>query len=146
MINPFQEVNWQPGPADKRKFALSLVVGFPCVAVVLLCLRRLVTGAWHLELPLWVGAVGLGLGLLLLALPVIARPFYVAWYFLACCVGVVVGNLLFAGFYFLAVTPVGLLLRALGRPPLQKVPQREAATYWRQSRPVTDPKRYFNQF
>jgi hypothetical protein len=146
MINPFQEVNWHPGPAEKRKFALSLVVGFPCVAVVLLFLRRLITGGWHLELPVWIGGMGLGLGLLLLALPGIARPFYLAWYFVACCVGAVVGNVLFMGFYFLAVTPIGLLLRALGRPPLQKTPQRRAATYWREAKQVSDPRRYFNQF
>src|SRR5436190_618148 len=114
MLNPFNDVNWNPGPADKRKFAVSLVIGFPVVAVVFFLLRRLITGQWNPIPPLWIGGVGLGMGLLLLVLPAIARPFYVAWYFLGCCIGIVVGNVLFALFYFLVVTLLGWLMRAFG--------------------------------
>ena len=32
MVNPFKEVNWNPGPRERRKFALSLIIGFPCIA------------------------------------------------------------------------------------------------------------------
>jgi hypothetical protein len=146
MINPFHEVNWQPGPAEKRKFATSLAVGFPCVAVALLCLKRILSGTWAVELALWIGGVGLGLGLLLLAIPVMARPFYVVWYGVACSIGIVVSNVLFAAFYLLVLTPIGLVLRAVGRSPLRKGSDKNAATYWREAEHVSDPKRYFGQF
>ncbi len=35
MLNPFKEVNWHPDLATRRTFARSLVIGFPCLAVVL---------------------------------------------------------------------------------------------------------------
>ena len=36
MLNPFAEINWEPTVNERRTFALTLVVGFPCVAPVLL--------------------------------------------------------------------------------------------------------------
>jgi hypothetical protein len=38
------------------------------------------------------------LGVVLYLMPQIARPFYVAWYFLACCIGIVTSNALLIGF------------------------------------------------
>ena len=36
MLNPLAEINWEPTVNERRKFALTLVIGFPCVALVLL--------------------------------------------------------------------------------------------------------------
>ena len=41
MVNPFKEINWNPGPRERRKFALSLLIGFPCLAAMLLILGLL---------------------------------------------------------------------------------------------------------
>src|ERR1019366_7624364 len=73
MVNPFKEVNWNPGPRERRKFALSLVICFPCIAMVLLVLGWLRGRGWNLPLAAAVGGGGLGLGLLLLVLPQIGR-------------------------------------------------------------------------
>ncbi len=146
MINPFKEVNWRPGLAEKRKFAWSLVIGFPCVAIVLFFLRRVMSGYWAIEPSLWLGGVGLCVGMLLLALSVLARPFYMAWYVVASSIGLVVSNLLVAGFYFLILTPTGLLLNLIGRAPFPKRPDKGAASYWREAEQITDAKRYFSQF
>jgi hypothetical protein len=146
MINPFKEVNWHPGPAEKRKFAWSLVIGFPCLAIALFLLRRVTSGSWAPEPALWLGGVGTGVGILLLAAPVLAKPLYVAWYAVASCIGFVVSNLLVTGFYFLILTPIGLLLKASGRAPLPKRPNKGEASYWREAEQVADAKRYFSQF
>jgi hypothetical protein len=37
-------------------------------------------------------------------------------------------------------------MRALGRDPMQRQFEPEAATYWVEHDPATDPKRYFRQF
>ena len=145
MINPFKEVNWNPGPVEKFKFAISLVIGFPCVGVTLLLLRRIFSGAWHVETSLWISGTGLALGLVLLALPILARPFYLVWYFLACSVGIVVSNVLLSVFYYLVVTPIGLAVRALGRAPLKKNFDKRTQTYWRDAEQVP-VNRYYSQF
>ncbi len=146
MVNPFKEVNWNPGPQERRKFALSLVIGFPCIAVVLLLLGWLRGKGWNLPLAAEVGGGGLAVGLLLLALPQIARPIYVGWYFVACCIGTVVGNLALGIVFFVLVTGLGLLMRALGRRPLRKTFDKRAATYWQDPEQVDDPNRYYRQF
>ena len=146
MVNPFKEVNWNPGPQERRKFALSLVIGFPCIAVVLLVLGWLRGKGWNLPLAAGVGGGGLAVGLLLLALPQIARPFYVGWYFAACCIGIVVGNLALGTVFFVLVTGLGLLMRVLGRRPIRKTFDKREATYWQDAEQVDDPNRYYRQF
>ena len=146
MVNPFKEVNWNPGPRERRKFALSLIIGFPCIAVVLLLLGWLRGKGWNTPLVAILGGGGLSLGLLLLALPQFARPIYVAWYFVACCIGLVVGNLALAIVFFVLVTGIGLCMRVLGRRPVRKTVDRHAATYWQDAEQVDDQSRYYRQF
>jgi hypothetical protein len=146
MVNPFKEVNWNPGPPERRKFALSLMIGFPCIAAVLLVVGWLRGRGWNLPLAAGVGGGGLGLGLLLWAVPQVARPFYIGWYFIACCIGTVVGNLALGIVFFVLVTGLGLLMRLLGRRPVRKTFDKRAATYWQDTEQVDDPSRYYRQF
>ena len=107
MFNPFREVNWRPSLAERRTFGWSLVIGFPSLAAVLLLATRLWSGTWRVPPFLWLGGCGLAAGALFVAIPRLARPFYLLWYFLACCIGTVVGNTLLSAFYLLIVTPIG---------------------------------------
>jgi hypothetical protein len=145
MINPFQEVNWSPGLKERRKFALSLIIGVPCLAAVFALIHRVAHHVWKPSF-LWLGVIGLGVGVVLWLLPRIARPFYVVWYFFACCMGIVMGNLLFIVFFYLVFTPLGLLLRATGRKAFTKGLDRNQPTYWRDAEKGVDLKRYYRQF
>lgn len=146
MLNPFKEVNWNPDTAARRTFAKSLVLGFPCVALVLLLAGWLAGKGWNAGFALKLGGAGFAAGALFYALPAIARPFYVVWYALACCVGMVVGNLLMAALYFIAVTGTGVLKRAFGQAGLSKSYDRQALTYWRPAPRVRAAADYFKQF
>jgi len=146
MMNPFKEVNWNPGPVERRKFALSLLIGFPCVAVLLLLAGRWHTGVWNVKPPLLIGGLGTALGLLLLVVPFIARPFYVVWYALGCSVGIVVGNVLFGLIFYIFITGIGLLRRSTGHPMIQKGVDRQAASYWKNAEQPADPNKYYRQF
>jgi hypothetical protein len=90
--------------------------------------------------------VGFAAGLLFWALPGIAKPFYVVWFALACCIGIVIGNVLLTVFYFVVVGGLGLVLRLLGKDPISKGPVAGAKTYWHEEEKVTDVERYFRQF
>jgi len=146
MVNPFKEVNWNPGLPELRKFARSLVIGFPCVAVVLLLVGFLAGKGWNVSLALKVGGIGGAAGLLFLAIPFAARPFYAAWYFIACCIGLIVGNVLLSAVFYVFVTGIGLAMRACGRQSIRKTMDRQARTYWQDAKQPSDPQRYFHQF
>src|SRR4051812_3791529 len=112
MLNPFAEVNWNPDIPARRKFALSLIIGFPCIAVIFSIATRLSSGAWK-PFFLWLGVIGCAVGMVLWLLPQIAKPFYIIWYGVTCCIGIVVGNVLFGVFYFLIFTPMGIVRRTV---------------------------------
>jgi hypothetical protein len=145
MMNPFADVNWNPDLRARKKFAVSLIIGFPAIAVVFSLVTFLAKHSWK-PFFLWLGVIGLAAGIVLWLLPQIARPFYVVWYFLACCMGIVVGNVGFALFYYFFFTPFGLLRRVLSRKAFSRGFDKTALTYWQPAEKVVDLKRYYRQF
>lgn len=146
MLNPFKEVNWHPDIAARRAFAKSLVIGFPCLAMVFLLVGYFAGKGWNGSFALKLGGIGAAAGVLFYVLPAIAKPFYVVWYALACCIGLVVGNVLLAMIFYVLVTGIGLIKRLGGRQPIRKTPDRLAKTYWIDAPPAPEPKRYYRQF
>ena len=135
MMNPFTEVNWKPGLKEKRSFAKSLIIGFPSIAVFFSLVSWLCR---HQSKPffLWLGVMGFAVGVILWFLPAIAKPFYLVWYFIACCMGIVIGNVLFTVFYYVVFTPIGLVMRR--RSKFAKGFDKIAPTYWRDTEKVVD--------
>ena len=146
MLNPFQEVNWSPEIAARRVFAKSLMIGLPIVAVLFAMMRWFKTGVWDSSSTVVFGGAGFALGALFYAVPAIARPFYVVWYGFACCIGLVVGNVVMALIFYLLVTGIGLLKRLGGSQPIRQRPDPQLQTYWLEAPPASNPKRYFSQF
>ncbi len=146
MFNPFREINWRPSLAERRAFGRSLMIGFPSLAVALLLAARVWSGTWRVIPFLWLGGCGMAAGGLFVAVPLLARPFYLLWYFLACCIGTVIGNTLLAAFYLLIVTPVGVTMRVFGRQAVFKTFDRNAGSYWVNVEKADDVKDYYRQF
>lgn len=146
MINPFADVDWSPDRTARRRFGRSLVIGFPIVAALWLVAAWVGRGAWPLVPAAWVAGVGVGAGLLFVALPGIALPFYLVWYGVACSIGLVVSNTVLLLSYYAVLVPIGLGRRLLGRRSLERTIDRQAATYWRRAPPPPDPSRYMRQF
>lgn len=146
MLNPFKEVNWNPDTAARRAFAKSLVIGFPCLAGAFLLAGLIAGKGWNISFALKFGGLGAAAGVLFYSVPAIARPFYVVWYALACCIGLVVGNVMLALIFYLLVTVIGLVKRCFGSQPIRKTPDLKAKTYWLDAPPASNSKRYFSQF
>jgi hypothetical protein len=147
MINPFKEINWKPQETDLKKFAVSLLIGFPVIAIFFFLFKWL--SAKALPEPgfyLWLAAIGAGVGLVCLLIPMIARPLYYVWYTLAACIGIVLANLLFCLLFYALFTPLGLFMRLFGRDALRLKNNPETATYWREAPPTPPAKQYFRQF
>lgn len=58
------------------------------------------------------------------------RRVYMAWMSMAVVLGFVMTRVLLTIFFFLVLTPVGLLFRLIGRDVLNRKLDRDAATYW----------------
>ena len=146
MINPFKQVDWNPEEGEKKKFALSLCVGFPIIALVLYILRVVSIGFLSSKQCLYLGLGGFGLGMFLWVMPQVSTPIYFIWYAAACSIGFIVSNTLFALFYYFIITPLGCVMRMTGRDALNLRPDSATSTHWRDHEEVQDPKRYYRQY
>jgi hypothetical protein len=146
MINPYADINWRPDRQDCRAFAKSVVIGFPMIAVTFAVLVRWQTGVWA-EWPWWLGVIGFTLGVVCGLCPPFAKLVYVAWHALGGAVGFVVSNLLLVATFYLIVTPIGLVLRCVGKDPLERRIDRDAQSYWKdEEKRVDDAQEYFRPF
>ena len=145
MMNPFAEVDWNPDLRARKKFAVSLIIGFPVIAAVFSLVTFLRTHPVY-HFALWLGVIGVGLGVVLWVVPQISKPVYLIWYFVACCMGFVIGNTLFALFFYVVFTPLGLCLRLRKNKAVTKVFDKSRKSYWRDAEKPVDLKRYYRQF
>jgi hypothetical protein len=136
------EFNRNPSPREVRQFALYWLSGF-CLVLAAVALVRY--GSWPVAAALGLGAiVSIALGL---SRPAWMRIVFLMWMGAAFPIGWLISHTLMAMIYFLVITPIGLLMRLLGRDPLVRRFDRNASSYWmsRPSVPI-DPARYFRQF
>jgi len=74
------------------------------------------------------------------------RPLLIGWMYAAFPIGWVVSHVMLALIYYGVMTPIGLVMRLLGRDPLKRKLDRSADTYWEPREPIANSKRYFQQF
>jgi len=91
------------------------------------------------------------LGVMLIAFgflrPKALKYVYVAWMSVAIVIGFVVSNVILTLFFFLVITPIGLITRLLGKDFLALKIDREAPTYWiARERATKTPAEYERQF
>jgi hypothetical protein len=145
MLNPLKEINWTPEAKDLRKFALSLIIGFPCIALVFFYVTWFKSGAQPApDFFLKLGGIGALVGLICLLVPIIARPLYYIWYAIAGVMGLIMGNLIFGLMFYALFTPIGLVMKLIGRDPLQLKPKK-TTTYWLDAPPSPPAASYFSQ-
>ena len=75
---------------------------------------------------------GIGIAILLAGLikPKLLVPVHKGWMGMSFLMGLLVTHLILALMYYLIFTPVGLLMKALGRDPLRLKFDQNAETYW----------------
>ena len=96
---------------------------------------------------LW--ALGCGVWLLAVALlrPMLLRPFNRLWFRFGLLLNRVVNPLVMGLLFYFTVTPIGLIMRALGKDPLRLRFDRGARTYWIDRQPPgPEPETMRQQF
>lgn len=110
------------GQRELRKF--GLLVGGVLLALGILFLAR---GKRHFP---WFLGPGVALLFLGLVAPRWLKQVYLAWMSMAIVLGFVVSTLILTLFFFLVITPIGLVARLCGRDFLSLKLEREVKTYW----------------
>ncbi len=122
--------------SDGRRFAFPVGIAFLVLAGVLF---------WRGKDPAFQVTSALG-GVLLIAgvvAPGRLGPVYRAWMRMALMISKVTTPIFMGIVYFLVITPTGLIMRALGKKPIEH--RLEDGSYWRSTagRPVSDLRRQF---
>ena len=78
----------------------------------------------------WIGGGAVLLAIIGLAMPMILKPLYRVWMIFALILGWVMTRVILTLVYFLVVTPIGYLGRALGEQFLHLKRSSESDTYW----------------
>jgi hypothetical protein len=138
---PLIETNRDPTTREIRQFALLWLPAF-CLLI----------GGWlGYRQAAWPAAAGLvGCGALSIAAGILRprwmRIVFIGWMRAAFPIGWTVSHLLMGSIYFLAITPIGWVMRWAGRDPLARKFDRAAETYWTPRSEEVEPSRYFRQF
>jgi ABC-type uncharacterized transport system permease subunit len=134
------EINRNPSRRDLAWFGIVLLLFFVVIGGVI----GRALGSDAARKSVW--AAGAVLALVYYAVPGLRQPMFVGWMYAAYPIGFVVSHVLLGLVYFGVVTPIGLLMRAMGHDPMTRHLDRSAKTYWVERQQVSDVKRYFRQF
>jgi len=95
----------------------------------------------------WAFAPALAFAAVALIRPGILRPLNVLWFRFGLLLHKVVSPIVLGLIFYVAVTPVGLTMRAFGKDPLKLKFDRTAPSYWiDRTPPGPDPETMKNQF
>ena len=137
---PLIEIDWNPGGRQLRVFGLGAMAASLVLIAVLIFL-------WHTAIiwALIVLAAGAAILVCSLVSPRATRIVYLVLTVGATPIGLAVSFVMLAAFYFLLLTPVGLLFRLIGRDPLHRAFDHKADSYWVPRGPPPSAERYFHQ-
>jgi len=135
------EFDWSPAPGKLRTFGAALAVLAAALGILLHLWGRI--GPVPAALS---AALGISAGAAALFRPSLLRPLYILLQIPAWPVGLLVGHLVLAFMFYLVLTPLGLLRRAMGKDPLGLARKESPRSYWIPRRAHHERDRYFRQF
>ena len=134
------EINRAPSSRLLRQFAVSWIAFVGLAGWIVFRKTELLP----LAVAVWVVAVSVGV--LGLVRPRCIRLIWLGLSYATFPIGWVVSHLVLAAVFYLLFTPIGVIMRLLGRDPLRRRADRSATSYWLRRKPPDDTDRYFRQF
>jgi len=129
-----------PSTSDLKWFGVILLLVFAAVGGVI---------GWRLDSTLFAQAAagtGVALAAIYYGIRPLRLPMFLFWTAATAPIGRAVSVLLLAITYYGVVTPIGLLMRLLGRDRLKRRFDGATGSYWIERDPgPVDPRRYFRQ-
>ena len=134
------EIAWHPSPNQLRVFALVQVLFFALISMIIV--RN--SGSW--QVAAIVMACSLVVAIVGVCFPGIIRFVYVAWMAALFPIAWTVSFVLMMLIFYLLFTPIGLIMKLVGRDPMQRKFDRSAETYWIRREQKRDDAAYFKQY
>jgi len=135
----FQHVKWQPDARELRRFAIAMLIGFAVLGAL---------SAWKAKgvhtgpIVLWTIGVTLAVASFV---PKLGRIAYLAVYLPTSIIGYVVSNVMLTLMFFLVITPLGIIMKLMGKDVLQqRRPNR--TTQWTPVKETKNQDSYYRQF
>lgn len=135
------EINWHPKHKELRNFGIIALIATAVISLLLHLLKGL-----GIQWILIITGIGLIIFLSSLISDKLTRIIYIALTLVTLPIGWVASFLLLAIFYFLILTPLGLIFRLTGRDSLHRKFDSKAESYWLRRNPPNTIDRYFHQF
>ena len=144
------EIQMDPDEKTLKQFGFIALVGMGAIAGLAWFELLIFSGGWLGTARPVVAASLAGFGVLAATLSIVYprgnRWLFVGLSVAAFPIGFVLSHVIMATLFFLIITPIGLVMRAVGRDPLDNEFRDGGETYWRASRPKRPAESYFKQF
>ena len=135
----FQHVKWRPDAGELRRFAIAMLIGFTVLGLLSVWRAKTIGTP---SIVLW--SIGVILAVAA-SVPRLGRIAYLSVYLPTSIIGYVVSNVLLALMFFFVVTPLGLILRLMGKDLLQQRRPKES-TGWMPVKGMKNDDSYYRQF
>ena len=130
-------------PAEKKTQLLGILLPSLCAAISWPVAKGIVGKA---EMAITVSSIGTCAAVAAWVFPVFARKVYLGWMLAALPIGWSISHGLLAVLYYMIVTPIGLIMRIVGRDPMHRHIEKERDSYWVQRPSSIETSRYFRQY
>ncbi len=144
------DLDLDPDERTLRQFGFIALGGLGAIGALAWFEGLIFAGGWLGDAREPVAIVLLGIGgvaaLLSLVYPKANKPLFIGLSVAAYPIGFVLSHVIMATLFFGIISPIGLLMRALGKDPLDNRPAGDAKTYWSECRPARPAASYFKQF
>jgi hypothetical protein len=135
------EINWHPKHKELRNFGLIALIASVIISLLLYLLKDL-----GIQWILVITGAGSAIFLCSLISDVLTRIIYIILTLVTLPIGWVMSFIMLAIFYFLILTPLGLVFRLTGRDPLHRKFDSRTESYWLKRQPPDTIDRYYHQF
>jgi hypothetical protein len=135
------EINWCPKRKELRNFAIIALTASLIIASLLYVLKGV-----RIQWAVIIVAAGFGIFLSSFISLKLTRSLYLGLILVTFPIGWAISMILLTAFYFLLLTPLGLLFRLLGRDPLSRRFDPASKSYWLARRETDSLDRYFHQY
>lgn len=136
----FEEIkNIKTGKKDIRSFGITIGIILLIIAGFLFYKEK-----ESFQLFIYIAGSFIGVGLIV---PVILKPIYLIWMMFAVILGWFMTRLILSLLFYLVITPIGLVLRVLGKDLLNLKKQEVQDSYWNMRDPqIEQNQNYEKQF